>query len=86
MAAAARSLKSAEDFCEKFGISKPVEGYDKLVELADVDVVYVGVIHNHHLQVIQALILHLARHPHVDNVARRFAQTVNRTFFEKTNR
>jgi len=53
VAAAARSLKTAEDFCEKFGISKPVEGYDELVEIPDVDVVYVGVIHPYHYQVVK---------------------------------
>ena len=53
VAAAARSLKTAEDFCEKFGISKPVEGYDELAEIPDVDVVYVGVIHPYHYQVRQ---------------------------------
>ena len=52
MAAAARSIKAAEEFCETFGIPKAVEGYDKLAELQDVDVIYVGVINNHHLEVI----------------------------------
>ena len=55
MAAAARSIKAAEEFCETFGIPKAVEGYDKLAELQDVDVIYVGVINNHHLEVRAAL-------------------------------
>jgi len=53
VAAAARSIKAAEEFCETFGIPKAVEGYDKLAELQDVDVIYVGVINNHHLEIVK---------------------------------
>lgn len=54
VAAAARGLAAAQDFSRTFSIANAVEGYEGLFTRTDVDVIYVGVIHPYHLQVVKA--------------------------------
>ncbi|KTF78134.1 hypothetical protein cypCar_00049240, partial [Cyprinus carpio] len=50
-AVAARSLESAEKFAKTHGIPKAYGSYQELVKDPNIDVVYIGVLHTHHLQV-----------------------------------
>ncbi|XP_043093466.1 dihydrodiol dehydrogenase, tandem duplicate 1 [Puntigrus tetrazona] len=51
VAVAARSLESAEKFAKTHGIPKAHGSYQELVKNPDIDVVYIGIIQTHHLQV-----------------------------------
>ncbi len=48
MAVAARSLESAEKLASRFSIPRAYEGYDKLAEDPDVEIVYIGTVHSTH--------------------------------------
>uniref|UniRef100_A0A673G467 Trans-1,2-dihydrobenzene-1,2-diol dehydrogenase n=1 Tax=Sinocyclocheilus rhinocerous TaxID=307959 RepID=A0A673G467_9TELE len=50
-AVAARSLESAEKFAKTHGIPKAYGSYQELVKDPNIDVLYIGVLHTHHLQV-----------------------------------
>ena len=56
IAVAARNLKSAEEFAQKFDIPKAYEGYEKLAQDPEVQVVYVGSINTTHLEVVKLLL------------------------------
>ena len=56
IAVAARHLKSAEEFAQKFDIPKAYEGYEKLAQDPEVQVVYVGSINTTHLEVVKLLL------------------------------
>ena len=56
VAVAARSMESAMKFADKFGIKRAYEGYNKLAEDKEVEVVYVGTLHPQHLEVCKMLI------------------------------
>ena len=56
MAVAARSLKSAQEFAEKFDIPKAYEGYEELAKDSNIEVVYVGSINPTHLDVCKLLL------------------------------
>ena len=49
-AVAARSLDSAAEFADKYGIGKTYQGYEKLFSDPDIDAVYIGTPHTLHLQ------------------------------------
>ncbi|KAM8750030.1 trans-1,2-dihydrobenzene-1,2-diol dehydrogenase-like [Acanthopagrus latus] len=49
VAVAARDLQHAEEFARKHSIPRAYGSYDELAKDPDVDVVYVGTIHPHHL-------------------------------------
>ncbi|XP_016374040.1 trans-1,2-dihydrobenzene-1,2-diol dehydrogenase-like [Sinocyclocheilus rhinocerous] len=51
VAVAARSLESAEKFAKTHGIPKAYGSYQELVKDPNIDVLYIGVLHTHHLQV-----------------------------------
>ncbi|XP_004067347.1 trans-1,2-dihydrobenzene-1,2-diol dehydrogenase [Oryzias latipes] len=50
VAVAARKLDDAQEFATKHGASRAYGSYEELARDPDVDVVYVGVIHPHHLK------------------------------------
>uniref|UniRef100_A0A8C7X7Z4 Trans-1,2-dihydrobenzene-1,2-diol dehydrogenase n=1 Tax=Oryzias sinensis TaxID=183150 RepID=A0A8C7X7Z4_9TELE len=50
VAVAARKLEDAQEFATKRGASRAYGSYEELARDPDVDVVYVGVIHPHHLK------------------------------------
>jgi len=52
-AVAATNLKRAQEFGEKFGTKHAFEGYEKLANCADVDVVYVNNLHPQHLPCVK---------------------------------
>ena len=56
VACAARSLKSAQEFANRFGIPRAYAGYEALAEDPEVDVVYVGSINPAHLSMCKILI------------------------------
>ena len=56
MAVAARNLKSAQEFANKFDIPKAYEGYDALAKDPIVEVVYVGSINPTHLNICKLLL------------------------------
>ncbi|KAJ8922758.1 hypothetical protein NQ315_007793 [Exocentrus adspersus] len=56
VAVAARSLTSAEKFATTHGIPRAYEGYKKLAEDANVDVVYVGVLNPQHYEVSKMML------------------------------
>ena len=56
VAVAARNLKSAQDFANKFDIPKAYEGYDALAKDPNVEVVYVGSINPTHLNICKLLL------------------------------
>ena len=56
MAVAARNLKSAQDFANKFDIPKAYEGYEALAKDPSVEVVYVGSINPTHLNICKLLL------------------------------
>lgn len=56
IAVAARNLKSAEEFAQKFDIPKAYEGYEKLAQDPEVQVVYVGSINTTHLEIVKLLL------------------------------
>ena len=49
-AVAARSLDSAAEFADKYGIGKTYQGYEKLFSDPDIDAVYIGTPHTLHLE------------------------------------
>ncbi|KAM9347752.1 trans-1,2-dihydrobenzene-1,2-diol dehydrogenase-like [Symphorus nematophorus] len=49
VAVAARDLQHAEEFAKKHNIPRAYGSYDELAKDPDIDVVYVGTIHPHHL-------------------------------------
>ncbi|KAM3626296.1 uncharacterized protein V6R79_026416 [Siganus canaliculatus] len=49
VAVAARKLQDAQEFAQKHGISRAYGSYEELARDPDIDVVYIGVIHPHHL-------------------------------------
>ncbi|KAK1785082.1 hypothetical protein P4O66_018510 [Electrophorus voltai] len=51
VAVAARNLKRAEEFAQKHSIPRVYGSYDELAKDPEIDVVYVGTIHPHHLPV-----------------------------------
>ncbi|KAM9480779.1 trans-1,2-dihydrobenzene-1,2-diol dehydrogenase isoform 1-T1 [Clarias gariepinus] len=51
VAVAARNLKRAEEFAQKHCIPKVYSSYEELAKDPEIDVVYVGTIHPHHLPV-----------------------------------
>ncbi|XP_016141204.1 trans-1,2-dihydrobenzene-1,2-diol dehydrogenase [Sinocyclocheilus grahami] len=51
VAVAARSLERAEKFAKTHGIPKAYGTYQELVKDPNIDVLYIGVLHTHHLQV-----------------------------------
>ncbi|XP_062860523.1 trans-1,2-dihydrobenzene-1,2-diol dehydrogenase [Trichomycterus rosablanca] len=51
VAVAARNLKRAEEFAQKHSIPRVYGSYEELVKDPEIDVVYVGTIHPHHLSV-----------------------------------
>ena len=55
VAVAARNLKSAQDFANKFDIPKAYEGYEALAKDPNVEVVYVGSINPTHLNICKSL-------------------------------
>ncbi len=58
MAVAARNLKPAQGFAAKFQIPKAYQGYEKLAQDQDIQVVYVGAIHPSHLEIVKLLLQH----------------------------
>ena len=56
VAVAARNLKSAQDFADKFDIPKAYEGYEALAKDSNVEVVYVGSINPTHLNICKLLL------------------------------
>ncbi|XP_064088063.1 trans-1,2-dihydrobenzene-1,2-diol dehydrogenase-like isoform X1 [Macrobrachium nipponense] len=56
VAVAARSLERAQEFGKKYGVEKTYSSYEELSKDPDIDVVYVGVIHPHHLSVSSMMI------------------------------
>eukprot|EP00095_Tigriopus_kingsejongensis_P006888 maker-scaffold125_size330479-snap-gene-1.7 protein:Tk06888 transcript:maker-scaffold125_size330479-snap-gene-1.7-mRNA-1 annotation:"trans- -dihydrobenzene- -diol dehydrogenase" len=56
VAVAARGQKSADAFAAKFGIKKAYEGYEKLAQDPDVEVVYIGSINTTHLDLCRMMI------------------------------
>uniref|UniRef100_A0A3B1IKQ5 Trans-1,2-dihydrobenzene-1,2-diol dehydrogenase n=1 Tax=Astyanax mexicanus TaxID=7994 RepID=A0A3B1IKQ5_ASTMX len=52
-AIAARELKAAQEFAERHGIPKVYGSYEELANDPEIDVVYIGTIHPHHLRVGQ---------------------------------
>jgi len=61
VAVAARSLSSAEDFAKSHGIPKAYEGYIKLAQDKDIDIVYVGSLNPQHFE-ISKLMLENGKH------------------------
>ncbi|KAK3879854.1 hypothetical protein Pcinc_015618 [Petrolisthes cinctipes] len=55
VAVAARSLQNAQEFAKKYGIKKAYGSYDDLGTDPDIDVVYIGNVHTHHLSVGTAM-------------------------------
>ncbi|KAM4593945.1 trans-1,2-dihydrobenzene-1,2-diol dehydrogenase-like [Odontesthes bonariensis] len=53
VAVAARKLEDAQEFAKKHSISRAYGSYEELARDPDIDVVYVGTIHPHHLKVCQ---------------------------------
>ncbi|XP_051727042.1 trans-1,2-dihydrobenzene-1,2-diol dehydrogenase-like [Ctenopharyngodon idella] len=51
VAVAARDLKRAQEFAQKHSISRAYGSYEELAKDPEIDVVYVGTIHPHHLSV-----------------------------------
>ncbi|XP_074550930.1 trans-1,2-dihydrobenzene-1,2-diol dehydrogenase-like [Halichoeres trimaculatus] len=49
VAVAARNLQRAEEFAKKHNISRAYGSYDELAKDPNIDVVYIGTIHPHHL-------------------------------------
>ncbi|XP_026233422.1 trans-1,2-dihydrobenzene-1,2-diol dehydrogenase [Anabas testudineus] len=49
VAVAARKLEDAQEFAKKHNISRAYGSYEELARDPDIDVVYIGVIHPHHL-------------------------------------
>ncbi|XP_034550630.1 trans-1,2-dihydrobenzene-1,2-diol dehydrogenase-like [Notolabrus celidotus] len=49
VAVAARNLQHAEEFAKKHSIPRAYGSYDELAKDPDIDVVYIGTIHPHHL-------------------------------------
>ncbi|KAK2853566.1 hypothetical protein Q5P01_006227 [Channa striata] len=49
VAVAARKLEDAQEFAKKHSISRAYGSYEELARDPDIDVVYIGVIHPHHL-------------------------------------
>lgn len=53
VACAARSLESAKEFSEKYGITKAYGSYQELVSDPEVQVTYVGSVNNQHLSLVK---------------------------------
>ncbi|CAM4584475.1 unnamed protein product [Leuciscus chuanchicus] len=51
VAVAARSLESAKKFAKTHGIPDAYGSYQELIKNGNIDVVYIGIVHTHHLQV-----------------------------------
>ena len=58
VAVAARNLQNAEEFAKKFDIPKAYEGYEKLAQDPELEVVYVGSINTTHLEIVSLLYLY----------------------------
>ncbi|XP_006629151.3 trans-1,2-dihydrobenzene-1,2-diol dehydrogenase [Lepisosteus oculatus] len=51
VAVAARDLQRAQEFAQRHGIPRAYDSYEKLAKDAEIDVIYLGLIHPHHLKV-----------------------------------
>lgn len=58
VAIAARSIKNAQDFAKTHNIPKAYEGYLKIAQDKDIDVVYIGTINTEHLSVCKMMLDH----------------------------
>jgi dihydrodiol dehydrogenase / D-xylose 1-dehydrogenase (NADP) len=53
VAVAATDLKRAQEFAKSFGVKQAFEGYDKVAQVAEVDIIYVNPLHPAHLKCVQ---------------------------------
>jgi dihydrodiol dehydrogenase / D-xylose 1-dehydrogenase (NADP) len=53
VAVAATDLKRAQEFAKKFGVPNAFEGYEKVANAPDVDIIYVNTLHPAHLNCVK---------------------------------